>query len=319
MAMPQLFTRKKKRTGRVGISVGSEKISIALVQERNGKPFLAVCESIVLSSQKEASELLTKRVKALELNGLPCNFVMSRRDYVLQLIESPNVEPQEMRKAVRWKIKDLLDMKVDDAALDVFPVPEDAYKGRQNMLYVVAALKTRIKSIAQIVTDSGLNLSVIDIPELAMKNISSQLLDDGYGLGFMDLRKTGSSLNLTRKGDLYLTRRINTQVPPEAMTSPEWQSTRDKLALEIQRTLDYYESQMGQAQISRIVLAPRISDSAAMTEALNGLLSVKVETLDLRGKLEGAVELVPELQQACLTAIGTAMRDRPVAKQAEAA
>jgi hypothetical protein len=38
---------------------------------------------------------------------------------------------------MHWKVKDLLDLKVDDAAIDVFPVPDDAYLGRK-MAYVVA-------------------------------------------------------------------------------------------------------------------------------------------------------------------------------------
>jgi len=48
------------------------------------------------------------------------------RDYNLHLVEAPNVEPEELCPAVRWKIKDLLDMKVEDAAIDTFPVPDDA-------------------------------------------------------------------------------------------------------------------------------------------------------------------------------------------------
>lgn len=313
------LNKRKKISGRVGINVSSERVSIALMQERAQQPFLAICESHQIKSPKEVPELLARRVKALELDNLTCNFVMSRRDYVLHLIESPNVEPQELRKAVRWKIKDLLDMKVDDAVLDLFPVPDDAYRGRQNMLYVVAALKSRITAIAKMVTDCGLNLAAIDIPELAMKNLTSALIDDRNGLGFADLRKTGSTFNLSRNGDLYLTRRINTQVPADVMNSQDWESLRDKLTLEIQRTLDYYESQMGQPQISKVMLAPRSSDLAALANVLDSSLSVQVEGLDLQAVLKGAVELTPELQQASLTAIGAAMRGWQPARQAEAA
>lgn len=318
--MLQIFSKKKQRTtGRIGITVGSERLSIALLQERQGKPYLVHCETTAIESQKGAGELLAKRVKTLGLQGQPCNYVLNRRDYSLHLIESPNVQPQELRQAVRWKVKDLLDMKLDDAALDVFPVPESAYRSHQNMLYVVATLKSRVKSIAQLVMDSGMNLSVIDIPELAMKNISTLMLNDQNGLGFMDLRRNGSTLNLTRAGELFLTRGINSQVAPEIMTSPEWDSLRDRLTLEIQRTLDYFESQMGQPQIASIVLAPRGKDTAAMTEALNAALSVNVVALDLRDKLESRIELVPELQQSCMVAIGAAMRGLTPVAQAEAA
>ena len=57
----------------------------------------------------------------------------------------------------------------------------------------------------------------MDIPELAMRNVSSLYLKDNNGAAFMDLRRTGSTMNITRDGNLYLSRRINTQLDPEVM------------------------------------------------------------------------------------------------------
>ena len=308
----KLFSKRNKASGVVGIAISSERLSIAHVKDVGGKPVLQVCESSLLSSGTDVGELLARRVKALNLSGLTCHYCLSRRDYALHQIEAPGVEPQEMRSAVRWKIKDLLDMKVDEAAVDVFPVPDDAYRSRVKMVYVVAAAKKRIRQIARMVVGSGLELSVIDIPELVMRNVSSQFMLDKNGLGFMDLRKTGSTLNLTRGGELYLTRRINTQVAPDVMTSPEWESLRDRLVLEIQRSLDYFESQMGQQQITQIILAPRAQDGKAMTEALNDRLTVHVSPFDLKSHLQSRVELTQELQQSCLMAIGATLRNRPL-------
>jgi MSHA biogenesis protein MshI len=212
-----------------------------------------------------------------------------------------------LRSAVRWKIKDLLDMKIDDAAIDVFQVPEDAYRGRE-MVYVVASLKSKVKSIAELVTGSGLELAVIDIPELVMKNISTSYIDDSNGVAFMDLRRTGSTMNISRDDGLYLTRRINTQLDPGVMQAPDWDTLKDRLVLEIQRSLDYYESQMGKSPINRIIIAPRQHDSVAMAESLNEMLSAQVSVLDLAGSLESAVEFTPEMQQICLPVIGATLR-----------
>jgi MSHA biogenesis protein MshI len=217
---------------------------------------------------------------------------------------------------VRWKIKDLLDMKVEDAGIDVFQVPDDAYRGRTNMVYVVATLKSRIESIVEMVSSSGLELAVIDIPELAMKNISSQFMEDDNGIAFLDLRKTGSTMNLTRDGDLYLTRRINTQLDPDVMQSPQWEELKDRLVLEIQRSLDYFESQMGQGQITQIIIARRQHDTTGMTEALNEALTARVSALDLSLHIESEANLSPEMQQTALTAIGATLRLGKKARQA---
>jgi MSHA biogenesis protein MshI len=315
--MLEFLKKKTKSTGRVGLMVQSDQLVLAYVEQRGGSPYLLNCKRIPLVSPKEAAAVLEDLVKEYEMEGTQCSFVLNPKDYNLHLVEAPNVEPDELRSAVRWKIKDLLDMKIDDAAIDVFQVPEDAYRGRE-MVYVVASLKSKVKSIAELVTGSGLELAVIDIPELVMKNISTSYIDDSNGVAFMDLRRTGSTMNISRDDGLYLTRRINTQLDPGVMQAPDWDTLKDRLVLEIQRSLDYYESQMGKSPINRIIIAPRQHDSVAMAESLNEMLSAQVSVLDLAGSLESAVEFTPEMQQICLPVIGATLRGAKRSEKSDA-
>lgn len=311
----QFFKKKAKSSSRVGMIIAGDKLAIAHVGERDGAPYLLGCERVALPSEKEAGKVLNKAVKSLDIEGKQCSFVLNRRDYNLHLVEAPEVEPAELRSAVRWKVKDLLDMKVDDAAIDVFEVPDDAYRGRK-MVYVVAAHKTRVKNIVDLISESGLELAVIDIPELVMHNLARHYIDDEHGVAFMDLRRTGSTMNISRNGQLYLTRRINTQLDPDVMQTPDWEALRDRLILEVQRSLDYYESQMGKTPITRIVISQRQYDTEAMVESLNGLLTAQVSALDLSAQLDGDVELNPEAQQICMSAIGATLRvGKPAAKK----
>ena len=306
------FKRKEQSAGLVGLSVSDERISLAQISRgfsrESVSPFLEKCASLELPSLQQAREVLSRYVDGQELNGSPCNYVLTPRDYNLYLIESPAVEPQELKSAVRWKIKDLLDIPAEEAAIEVFPVPEDAFQGRSKMLYVVVAQKSRIESIVELVSKCDLNLSSIDIPELAMRNISSQFLNDQHGLAFMDLRRAGSTLNMSRAGQLYLTRKINTQLDNNVMASPDWESLRDRLVLEIQRSLDYYESQMAQNPISQVVLAPRVADTQQMADSLSEVMAVKISVLDYASRLDHAEGIEPQQQQSCMVAIGAALR-----------
>ena len=303
----QFFKKKAKSKGRVGLSINSERLAFVHMEEKEGVPHLLNCQRIALESGKKAGEALNKLVKDLALEGTQCSYVLSPKDYNLHVVEAPNVEPEELRQAIRWKMKDLLDMKVEDAAVDIFQVPEDAYRGRE-MVYVVAALNSRIKNIVQMVTDSGLELAVIDIPELAMKNIATRFIPDDNGIAFMDLRKTGSTMNISRGGAMYLTRRINTQLEPEVMQSPEWETLKDRLVLEIQRSLDYYESQMGKGQITKMIILQRQHDTEAMVSALDQLLSAQVTSINLADKIEFEAEISTELLQICMAPIGACLR-----------
>lgn len=287
--------------------VQSDQLVLAHVEQRNGSPYVLNCKRIALDSAKDAPAVLEDLVKELDLEGTQCSYVLNPKDYNLHLVEAPNVEPDELRSAVRWKIKDLLDMKIDDAAIDVFQVPEDAYRGR-DMVYVIASLKSRIRSIAEMVSASGLELAVVDIPELVMKNISTCFVNDDNGVAFMDLRRTGSTMNISHEDCLYLTRRINTQLDPNVMKAADWDTLKDRLVLEIQRSLDYYESQMGKSPINQIVIAPRQHDSIAMAASLNEMLNGVVSVLDMAELLQSDVELTAEMQQVCLPVIGATLR-----------
>jgi MSHA biogenesis protein MshI len=303
----QFFKKKAKSNSRVGVLVSSGQLVVAHMGERDGAPYLFDFARVALQSEGDAGKALSILVKSMDIEDKECSYVLNRKDYNLHLVEAPEVEASELRAAVRWKIKDLLDMKVEDAAIDVFQVPADAYRGR-NMVYVVASLKSKVKNIVNMVKESGLELAVIDIPELVMRNLSSRYIEDENDVAFMDLGRNGSTMNITRGGELYLSRRINTQLEPEVMQSIEWEGLKSRLVLEIQRSLDYYESQMGQNRINRIVIAQRQHDGAALAEALNGMLTAEVSVLNLADHLDSAEELSPEYQQIGMAAIGATLR-----------
>ena len=170
----QFFSKKKKSSGRVGVVINPQTLALAHLEERGGDPWLLHCRQLPMESEQDVTKALANLVKEYELEGEQCSYVLNPADYNLHLVEAPNVEAKELRAAVRWKINDLLDMKVEDAAIDVFRVPQDAYRSR-DMLYVVASMKSRIKRIVDRVNDSGLKLAVIDIPELVMQNLSNRL------------------------------------------------------------------------------------------------------------------------------------------------
>ncbi len=308
-----LFNKKKGKPGLLGVSLIDKELALAHVGINAGQPALLSCELLSVASAQDGAKLLADKTKSLDLEQTRCNFVLSPDDYSLLLVEAPTVEPAELASAAKWKIKDMIDRPLDQLAISVFPVPKDAYRSQRDMLYVVAADRKKIQQVVEMVTTAGLQLDSIDIPELAMRNLATLYTDDSNGLAMMDLRHDGSLLNLSKKGAIYLTRHLSTQVGDEILRSHEWDSVKDRLVLEIQRSLDYYESQMGQGHITRVLVAPRKQDSDALKVELDQAMGVKVEIMNLQGKLASDVELTMDLQQGCLMAIGGALRTEKAA------
>ena len=302
------FNKKQGKPGLVGINYSGQVLSLAHVVPGD-EPVLNQCEEHVVESESELLHVLSKLVQELGLEGARATYVLSPNDYQLLLVEAPpNVEGEELNAAIKWKIRDLVDQPVEELAVTVFPVPDDAYRGDQAMVYAVASSKGRIQKIVDLIAEAGLRLEFIDIPELVYKNLTEIYADDSNGLAFLDLRGSGSVMNICKQDALYLTRHLNTKLDQDIVSSNDWHTTKERLSLEVQRSLDYYESQMGQVTIPRILIAPRKQDSREVAEQLNTELAVNVEYMNLAEKLASHVELSLGVQHTCLLAIGGALR-----------
>jgi hypothetical protein len=84
------------------------------------------------------------------------------------------------------------------------------------------------------------------------------------------LNENYAQLVTTRQGVLYLTRRIDIarRFEPRAQARSETELDAGALALELQRSLDYYESHYDQTPIGDLVIAPGGETRAARRRSL---------------------------------------------------
>lgn len=253
---------------------------------------------------------------------------MDSEHSTLLLVEAPEVDPSELKAAVRWRIKDLIDFHVDDAVLDVFDI--EGQRGRTKMMYVVVARIATVQEHINLLEKAHVNLGVIDIAELAQRNIAALLPEDQSGVALLHLTPRGGLLTLTRQGNLFLARNMEFGTDHLAATLPGAASAQsdneftldteddgvppalrrlmDSIVLEIQRSLDYFESHFGLPPISGLVVAPLAQPVPGLAGYLGGNLGLPVRTLDLNTVLDCEQTLSDELQARCLPAIGAALR-----------
>ncbi len=189
--------------------------------------------------QKQLSHFVHKHKIANRL----CHVILGPKDYQLLLVEAPDVPDEDLRSAIRWKIKDLISMPVDKAVVDVFSLPPDANKTTKRMVYAVVSHIDRIQELIDLVNESGLTLSSIDIGEMAMRNVSCVIAKSiqDRGVGVVRLSEGEGVVSLYRNGNLYLSRQF--QINYNGGLLDELPIAQ--LTLEVQRSLDYYERQMG--------------------------------------------------------------------------
>lgn len=227
------------------------------------------------------SVTLEKICKEKHWNNFQFSTLLAPGEYQLMQVDAPNVPVSEMKAAIRWNVKDLLSYHVDDATLDVLFIPAgQAGIERVKSLYVVAASNELIKKRTELFESAHVGLSVIDIPEMAQRNVAKLFEKEDRALALLAFDINGCLLTFTSGGELFIARRIEIS-PGQLLDADELmrQQYLDRLELELQRSIDHFDRQFKQLPVQRLLVsAPR---NIGLVEILANNLDLPVEQLDL--------------------------------------
>jgi len=331
------FFKKKKRGHGVNAVVLSEQgIAHACITRDAGQvPMLQSIHYSAIKNKAETSSVLKNFVQQFNLTS-PIVTTLLPADSNLVMLDKPEVADNELRQAVRWKIKDTLPFDMNNAIIDVFEIPGQRDRGRNSLVYVTAAEKELLKQKIQLLEEQNFEIESIDIAELVMRNIASLLPEDQQGVALLKLDATQSLMTLTHESSLYLARNIDVGfraltvataaevlgetegLALEAGMSPDQQRTLDAIVLEVQRSLDYYESHFAKPAINSLVIAPLPFEIPGLINYLAGALGLQVRQLDLNAVLDVPAPLSQEMQSDCFYAIGAALKENSSSRSSNA-
>lgn len=232
-------------------------------------------------------------------------------EYQLSVQEAPNVPAVELKTAMRWRIKDILDYPVDEAVVDVLTVPVGKYGSSQpQSVYAIAARNQVIASRAALFAEADIALSAIDIPELAQRNVAAQFEQEGRALALLAFDHTGGLLTFTAGGELYLARRMEVTVG-QLQDANEMVRVQcmERVELELQRSMDYFDRQFSHLMVSQILLA--VPEQVGLEQFLVANTGLPVVALDMAQGFD--ISAVPELADRSFAAhlllvLGAALR-----------
>ena len=297
--------RQHELPGLVGIQIQPDGVSWARVlSSAEGLPDLTHCEYLECAGAGQG-ELLVEQLKQLGLQGSYCNYLLSPDDYQLLMIEAPKVPKEELNAAVQWKIKDLINFPVEDAVIDTIELPDETARGGQKMVYVIVSQVDKIERVIASTEQAGLKLQSIDVPDLILRNLAGLVSEDNRSTAIVWLGSGYGILQLCKNGSLYLSRRFDIAYDGGLLTD----LPSDALILEIQRSLDYFDRQMGQVPPNVVYLCGEHVTADKITDEMNNEFSRDLAYLDLMALLpEGHAHSEQNLQRSLL-AIGAALRE----------
>ncbi|HEV7817023.1 MAG TPA: agglutinin biogenesis protein MshI [Janthinobacterium sp.] len=307
----RFFSKPIKNEGWLTIAFLGDGICAGRVKRMPAAKPVVELSAFYPSESARSPELLAKLGKELQAERYRCATVLGGGEYQMLSVDAPNVPADELKTAVRWRLKDMLDFHIDDATIDVLDIPVDKNAPvRNHQMFVVAARNSVIEQRQHLFGGAALGLNVIDIPEMAQRNISSLIETEGRGLAMLSFNGDGGLLTVTFNGELYLSRRIDVTLAQllEA-DSDKQQICHDKITLELQRSLDHFDRQFHFINVAKLVLAP--TGAHGLHEYLASNLYMPVEAMDLADVLD--IGAVPELrdaaqQQRFFLTLGAALR-----------
>lgn len=303
----------KRRSATPGLTaVGVLENGVCLVRiarGAGGRPRLTACEYRPWGTDGER-KVLARLAADHGLKRARCTTLLAPGDYSLMVTEAPEVQPAELKTALRWRMKDLIDFPIDEATLDVFDVPGAALSGRAREMYAVAARNTAVQQHVDLLTRNGINLDIIDIPELAQRNLATLLTADQRGVVLLSFTAHAGLMTLTKDGELYLSR--NLDVGLDLLRTADATEHFNRIVLEIQRSLDYFENRFRAAPITHLVLSPSVRAIPDLVAYLGSNLSVKVDVIELTQLMDYSTTAPAELETLGLATLGAALRSAAV-------
>ena len=304
--------KANKSEGWVAVLPGAGRVDLAHVLRRpDARPEVRLFQSSPVES--DAAEALARLRATHQLRKFRCTTLLHEGEYRLLQTEAMDVPPEEQAEALRWRLKDMVDFPVEDAAVGVLNIPVDqAGTGRQPGVFAVAAARSVIAATMGLFNGAKLPLEAIDIPELALRNVVSLFEEPNRGIACLALVAGGGWLVVTYRGELYLSRRIDVSAAALAAADADRRQTLlERMALELQRSLDNFDRQYRFIPVAGLLVAAEESIEA-LQPFLTENLYIPVRTLDLAAVADFAAvpELADPAQQARgLLAIGAALRE----------
>ena len=167
-----LFKAKKRGTGWLAVVLSKNGVYLSKVELKDAMPRVVRCEYLQMGAVSAAA--LAKLRRAAKIGACDFTTLLAPSEYQMLMVDTPNVPANELKTAVRWKIKDSLNYHVEDATIDVLPIPAGkSTSERIQSVYVIAASNITVKKRIVLFEQAKIDLGVIDIPEMAQRNIAA--------------------------------------------------------------------------------------------------------------------------------------------------
>lgn len=236
---------------------------------------------------------------------------LSGHSVIVKKIPLPRMSAEELEESIQWEAEQYIPFDIEDVNIDFQILDEGAEKDSSNMdVVIVAVKKNKIEDMVNLITQSGLVPSIIDIDGFALGNqheinygvedgvvalvnvgasiMNINILEDGVHMLHRDISIGGNQYTdaIQKELDVNFNQAEGLKMGEELKgidaraVNRIVESVNEDISLEIQRSFDYYRSIATTDHIDKIILTGGSSKIRSLDDYLSERLGVPCELGD---------------------------------------
>jgi type IV pilus assembly protein PilM len=203
----------------VGLDIGSGLIKLVAISHASGGPvltkvaFAAVPSDAIVDGEVMDPGIVTESIKGLLASaGLKTRKIVTAvggRDVIIKKIAMDRMKEAEAREVIRWEAEQHVPFDMDNVELD-FQILDPEAEGLQMTVLLVAAKRELVEHKLALLSDVGLEPSVIDIDAFALHNAFEVNYPEAMRgvVGLVNIGHETTNINILDEGVPVLTRDI---------------------------------------------------------------------------------------------------------------
>ncbi len=324
--MPEWPWRRRAGDGVLAIMLGDNWLRYVFASEA-GEHGAALASWGAETRGTQTRESFIKRARGSLPRARSATLVLASGDYQMLQLDAPNVPPDEVRAAARWRATEFLEGSPNDYTLDVLQVPSVA-EGGTGKVIVFAVRNELLRRRMQDAEALGIAVSIVDVGETAQRNLLNAVLfieqSPASVAGAIVADGGSASMIIAVKGELHFFRRFDFNVDllavpveeaqPALVAQGEVAESASRSLTQLQRSLDLWDNTYAHLPLGtlRVHAGPK---TTAIVDRVAAAAGVDTRPLALSGVLRVAAgkKSSPGDDPAYLPLLGALLRAREAA------
>jgi type IV pilus assembly protein PilM len=266
---------------------------------------------------------------------------VSGHSVIIRKITLPLMTEEEIEGNIQWEAEQYIPFDINEVHIDYQRLEMEGEDQESQDVLLVAVKKDMVNDYLGVITEAGLNPAIMDVDAFAVQNMYevNYEMERGKVITLVNIGASVININIIHNGNSVFTRdmsiggnhyteemqkqlsvsfdeaeqiKIGKQAAPQSI-QPILDSISNSIALEIQRSLDFFTATSNFGHIGKVCLCDGAAKTAGLQKIIENQIGIPVElanpfnNIEIPAKSYDA-EYIRSVAPLCGVVVGLALR-----------